>query len=231
MEKNKLSIRKKSLVSNFLNSILRQLKLFLLFFISKKYKKVVEKEEIDPRTLQPYILTISNNTSETIKDFKILSFLEYQNSKDLDKEGNIFIKKNEGNITIKSGISDITYNDILFQFMVQPFQVGLTYIIAFNNQEQMTKTFKITTKDAHGNTAQKTLVPTIDPYQQQTNIVAVKYNYGIDMFTDIIYSEILPNTTFSMYFYPNPTPDKYLMNIKLESKKTNFQKFVQWLKK
>lgn len=39
MKKNKLSIREKSLLSNFLNSVLRQLKLFILFFIPKKYKK------------------------------------------------------------------------------------------------------------------------------------------------------------------------------------------------
>ena len=228
MKKNKLSIKEKSLVSNFLNSVLRRLKLFILFFIPKKYKKVVEKDEIDPTTLQPYILTISNNTSETIKDFKILSFSEYQNSKYLDNVGNIFIKKNKGYISIRSGIHNISYKDILFQFMVQPFQVGLTYVVAFGNQEQSTKTFEIITKDANGNLAQKTLVPTIDPYQQQTNIVVVKYNYGIDMFTDIIYSEILPKTTFSIYFYPNPTTG--IKKIEFQSKKTKFQKFVEWLK-
>jgi hypothetical protein len=217
-------------LSNFLNKILRKIKLFILFFIPKKYKKVVEKEEIDPRILTPYILTISNNTSETIKDFKILSFLEYQNSKDLDKEGNIFIKKNKGNITIKSGIPDISYNQILYQFMNQPILVGLTYIMS-TNKEQITKFIEIKKKDAVGNESYSALAPTIDPYQYQTNIVAVKYNYGIDMNTNIICSEILPNTTFNIYFYPNPTPDKYLMKIKLESKKTRFKKFVDWLKK
>jgi hypothetical protein len=228
MGKIKLSIREKSLLSNFLNSVLRQIKLFILFFIPKKYKKVVEKEEIDKRTLQPYILNVSNNTSETIKDFKIISFLEYQNSKYLDKEGNLFIKKDKGEISIKSGIPNISYKDILFQFMAQPFQVGLTYIMS-SKQEQITKLIQINTKYANGNEAYRTLVPTIDPYQQQSNIVAIKKNYGIDMFTDIIYSEILPKTTFSIYFYPNATSG--IKKIEFQSKKTKFQKFVEWLKK
>ena len=218
-------MKEKSLLSNFLNSVLRQLKLFILFFIPKKYKKVVEKEEIDPRTLQPYILNISNNTSETIKDFKIISFLEYQNSEYLDKEGNLFIKKDKGEISIKSGIPNISYKDILFQFMAQPFQVGLTYIMS-SNQEQIIKLIQINTKDANGNEAYRTLVPTIDPYQQQTNIVAIKKNYGIDMFTNLIYSEILPLTQFNIYFYPNA-----IIKSNSESKKTKFQKFVEWLKK
>lgn len=225
MKKNKLSIKEKSLLSNFLNSVLRQLKLFILFFIPKKYKKVVEKEEIDTRTLQPYILNVSNNTSETIKDFKIISFLEYQNSKYLDKEGNLFIKKDKGEISIKSGIPNISYKDILFQFMAQPFQVGLTYIMS-SKQEQITKLIQINTKDANGNEAYRTLVPTIDPYQQQSNIVAIKKNYGIDMFTNVIYSEILPLTQFNIYFYPNA-----IIKSNSESKKTKFQKFVEWLKK
>jgi len=49
------------------------------------------------------------------------------------------------------------------------------------------------------------------------------------MFTDIIYSEILPKTTFSIYFYPNATSG--IKKIEFQSKKTKFQKFVEWLKK
>lgn len=114
--------------------------------------------------------------------------------------------------------------------MQMPFSVGLTYIMS-TNIEQITEIIEIITKDAIGNEAHKTLVPTIDPYQQQTNIVAVKYNYKIDMFTDVICNEIFPKTTFLIYLFPNPTSDKYLIKIKLESKKTKFQKFLEWLKK
>ena len=64
MKKNKLSIREKSLVSNFLNSILRKLKLFILFFIPKKYKEFVEESEL----CQPYSIIIDNIGDEILEN-------------------------------------------------------------------------------------------------------------------------------------------------------------------
>ena len=64
------------------------------------------------------------------------------------------------------------------------------------------QTLAVNTRDANGNLAQKTLVPTIDPYQQQTNIIAMKYAYRIDGFTKITIAQVLQNATVSLYFYP-----------------------------
>jgi hypothetical protein len=221
MEKIKLAIRKKSLLSKIKYSILRQIKSFLLFFIPKKYKEFVEIKGIDPKTLQPYILKITNNTNETLKEFKILSFKSHQNTKCLNDDGNYFIKKNKGEIIIESSIPNVYYKDILTSFTQIPFSVGLTYIMSANI-EQITKVIEVKRKDGFGNEEFRTLVPTIDPYQQQTNIVAVRKNYTIYAFTDIIYSELLPNTIVNMYFYPDAI---------IVLPKTKFEKFLAWLKK
>jgi hypothetical protein len=47
------------------------------------------------------------------------------------------------------------------------------------------------------------LVPTIDPYQQQTDIIAMKYGYRIDGFTKIVIRQVLANATLKLYFYPS----------------------------
>ena len=48
----------------------------------------------------------------------------------------------------------------------------------------------------------RTIVPVIDPYQQQTSIVAVKQLYAIDGFTKITFSSIFANSVFRLQFYP-----------------------------
>jgi hypothetical protein len=85
--------------------------------------------------------------------------------------------------------------------MNQPYSVGLTYIQSAT-ANQVLETISVNTKDANGNLAQKTLVPTIDPYQQQTNIIAMKYAYRIDGFTKLIIRQVLANATVKLYFYP-----------------------------
>jgi hypothetical protein len=90
---------------------------------------------------------------------------------------------------------------MLYQFMNNPYSVGLTYIQSAT-ANQVLETLSVNTKDANGNLAQKTLVPTIDPYQQQTSIIAMKYAYRIDGFTKIIIRQVLGNANVKLYFYP-----------------------------
>jgi hypothetical protein len=85
--------------------------------------------------------------------------------------------------------------------MNNPYSTGLTYIQS-STAGQVLETLSVNTRDANGNEAQKTLVPTIDPYQQQSDIIALKYPYRIDGFTKIIIRSILASSTVKLYFYP-----------------------------
>ena len=60
----------------------------------------------------------------------------------------------------------------------------------------------LNTRDANGNVAQKSLIPIIDPYQQQTNVVALKTPFRIDGFTKLIIQSVSANSTSKFYFYP-----------------------------
>jgi len=91
---------------------------------------------------------------------------------------------------------------MLYQFMNNPFSVGLTYLQS-GTTNQVLETLAINTRDANGNEAQKTLVPTIDPYQQQSDIIAMRYGFRIDGFTKIKISQVLANATVKLYFYPS----------------------------
>jgi hypothetical protein len=87
--------------------------------------------------------------------------------------------------------------------MNQPFAVGLTYIESVSgSSSQITQTFTLNTQDANGNQLLRTIVPTIDPYQQQSTIVAVKQLYNIDGFTKLTFASILASVVFRVHFYP-----------------------------
>lgn len=149
------------------------------------------------QTSQPYIVDVTSTSGSAVTNFEILGSFQFINNAGFTAGGDLVI----GSITISSGISDITYREMLYQFMNQPFSVGLTYIQSAT-ANQVLETISVNTRDSNGNLAQKTLVPTIDPYQQQTNIIAMKYAYRIDGFTKLVIRQVLANASIKLYFYP-----------------------------
>jgi len=149
------------------------------------------------QTSQPYIVNVTSTSGSAVANFEILGSYQYINNTGFTAGGDLVI----GSITISSGISDVTYREMLYQFMNNPYSVGLTYLQSAT-ANQVLETLSINTRDANGNQAQKTLVPTIDPYQQQTTIIAMKYAYRIDGFTKVIIRQVLANATVKIYFYP-----------------------------
>jgi hypothetical protein len=146
-------------------------------------------------TSQPYIITITN-TGAAVNNFEVLGSYEFINNVGFTA-GSLTI----GSITISSAIPNVTYQQMLYQFMVSPYSTGLTYIQSATSN-QVLETISVNTKDANGNIAQKVFVPTIDPYQFQSTIIAMKYGYRIDGYTKLIIASVLANATVKLYFYP-----------------------------
>jgi len=146
---------------------------------------------------QPYIVNITSTSGASVPNFEVLGSYQYINNAGFTANGDLVI----GSVTISSGISDVNYREMLYQFMNNPYSVGLTYIQSATTN-QVLETISVNTRDANGNLAQKTLVPTIDPYQQQTSIIAMKYAYRIDGFTRLVIRNILAGSTLKLYFYP-----------------------------
>ena len=145
-------------------------------------------------TSQPYILSIANSTTDAVADVAV--FNAY---KSLAASATNF--DNPAAITISMGIGGLTYGEMLYQSMNKPFVVGMTYLNSTNNA-QVLETLKISQKDINGNESHKSIVPTLDPYQQQTGSVAIAFNYKIDGFTKMTISSLLASATLNLYLYP-----------------------------
>lgn len=143
-------------------------------------------------TSQPYIINVANTTGAAINNVLVLG------------ANNNVTAPNFGNpvgITITMGIANVTYTEFLFQTMNKPFLVGLTYLQSVN-PAQVLETLALRHKDSNGNLCDKTIVPIIDPYQQQNNVIAIKNLYTVDGLAQFTLSSVLANTTMKLYIYP-----------------------------
>lgn len=159
-------------------------------------------------TAQPYIIQVSNASATAVSNFDVLGAYQYVNGitgvATFDASGSLLVTGVGYGITISSAISNVNYREFLYQSMNSPFSVGLTYIESVaGSSTQVTQTITLNTRDANGNQALKTLVPTIDPYQQQSTIIAMKQYYRIDGFTKLTIASVLASAVFRLHFYPS----------------------------
>jgi hypothetical protein len=146
---------------------------------------------------QPYIVVVTATSGSAVSNFDILGSYQYINNSGFTAGGDLVV----GICTISSGIANVSYREMLWQFQNNVFSVGLTYMQS-TNASQILSTVSVNTRDANGNVAQKSLIPIIDPYQQQTNVVAMKTPFRIDGFTKLIIQSVSASSTTKFYFYP-----------------------------
>jgi hypothetical protein len=147
-------------------------------------------------TSQPYIINVQNTTAANISNVTILGAYTFIGTSSP-------AYGNASGISITMGITNVTYTEFLYQSMNSPFSVGMTYIQSLGGSSaQITQPITLNTQDANGNQALKSLIITIDPYQQQTSVVAVKQLYRIDGYTKLTISTLLPNAVVQFQFYP-----------------------------
>jgi len=148
---------------------------------------------------QPYILTVSNasNAAVTIDVFGAYIYLNNAGF----SGGSLTVS----NVTITSGLSNVTYYNLLNQSSVSPFTIGSTLISSVNGTtSQVLAPLTLSTLDANGNQATKILTPVIDPYQQQSGVIELKQPFRIDGFTKLTFS-IYASTSVQFQFYPSDT--------------------------
>jgi hypothetical protein len=156
----------------------------------------LEKSNDEIMTSQPYIVNIENTTDKIIENVSLF-FGNSQNELLFDKKGNYVAN----GLIISSGVPNVTYNHIVKNFITNKFNIGLTYIQSVSVNQVLEK-FTYKHQNSNGVFHGRVITPTIDPYQQQTNIVAVKTKYTLDGDTEIILHKIQPKTIVRMYFYP-----------------------------
>ena len=148
---------------------------------------------------QPYIITVSNasNAAVTIDVFGAYIYLNNAGF----SGGSLTVS----NVTITSGLSNVSYYNLLNQSSVSPFTVGSTLISSVNGTtSQVLQPLTLSTLDANGNQATKILTPVIDPYQQQSGVIELKQPFRIDGFTKLTFS-IYASSSVQFQFYPSDT--------------------------
>ncbi len=147
-------------------------------------------------TSQPYIINIANTTGGALTATIYGAYSQ------------LFGQTNYGNATginVTSGITNITYGEILGQSMSKPFECGLIYLQS-TNTSQITQALTITHKDANGMQMTMPVIPTKDPYQNLDTVLAVRYRFKMDGFASIAVS-ILAGATLTMQIYPSEIAD------------------------
>jgi len=150
-------------------------------------------------TSQPYVINVTSTSGSPVADFSILgsnTFL-YGSAGATWTNGSLVI----GSITISSGTPGVTYQQMLAQFTQQPFTCGLTYYKS-STAGQIDQILSVITRDANGNSQTMPIVPTIDPYQQQSNVIVIPNVFTVDGFTSVVIASVLANATVTFQLYP-----------------------------
>lgn len=148
---------------------------------------------------QPYAITISSASGAAVENFDVLGAYQYINNSGFTAGGSLVI----GSVTISSAIPNVSYLELLYQSMNNPFTVGLTYLSCSSPVAQVQEVFSIQTKDANGTVVTIPIVPNVDPYQFQNGINAVNQEYRIDGYTKLTFANILPNAILTIRWFPS----------------------------
>ena len=156
-------------------------------------------------TSQPYIVSLYNSSSADVSSVEVGSAYNVITSVSNNAAGDVAVNANTGGIKYTMGISGVTYLEFLWQTSSKPFVVGLTYLQCDSTSTQVLQTITVKVVDTNGNQQQKTLVPTIDPYQNQSDITVLKHTYKWDGFTSLTVNSITTAKTLKVYLFPSET--------------------------
>jgi len=156
--------------------------------------------DADASSSQPYIISLYNSSSQDISS--VIVGAAYTAISTIGTTAEL---GNTAGISYTMGISGVTYLEWLWQTTTKPFVVGLTYLQMDGSSSGVLQTIVVKVVDANGNQQQKTLVPTIDPYQNQTDITVLKHTYKFDGFTSLTVNSIATTKTLKIYLFPSET--------------------------
>lgn len=151
----------------------------------------------------PYIVQASNASASSVTTtlFEALTYLQNPPSGSSWSNGSLV----QNNVTISSLVTNVSYNQLLGQSQVSPFNIGQTLIVAVGGTPtQAQQPLTLTTRDANGMQASKVMTPILDPYQNLSNAIVLQIPFSIDMFTGITFN-LAAGQVVQFFFYPADT--------------------------
>jgi hypothetical protein len=146
-----------------------------------------------------YSIAISSASAAAVNNFDIFGASQYLNNAlySFNTNGDLVI----GAVTITSTTPGITYRDLLYQTLTQPFTNGMTYIQCSSPVAQILVPYTITTKDSTGVLMSIPGKPKKDPYQQQSDLLIDSSVWSIDGLSKMTFNQILPFAVLNLDFY------------------------------
>lgn len=157
----------------------------------------VNMHQYNAKTSMPYEFTVANaNTVATACSL----FNSYVNR----------TASNFGNavgITITSTLSNVTYAGLLAQTEHKNFECGMVYIeVTAGSNSGVTAAINLTQLDGTNESTTKTLLPKLNPMQQQANVIEFYNTFKINGYTNLAIT-IPASTTVKYSFYASATVD------------------------
>jgi hypothetical protein len=157
----------------------------------------VNMHQYNAKTSMPYEFTVANsNTVAT----SVSLFNSYVNR----------TASNQGapaGVVIASTLSNVTYAGLLAQSEHKNFECGMIYIeVTAGSNSGVTAAINLTQLDATNESTTKTLLPKINPMQQQANVLEFYNTFKINGYTNLVIT-IPASTTIKYSFYASATID------------------------
>jgi hypothetical protein len=140
---------------------------------------------------QPIIIVITNAATSAIANVQIYGSLNNRTATNFGQNAAI---------TFTSGIPNVNYLQILGNSESKNFKVGRTMIIS-STSGQIEQTVNVAHYTDTGDQLNHFIIPTIDPYQQQTDRIVDDFEYLLDGFTSLTFTSILASATVTVRLY------------------------------
>lgn len=169
-------------------------------YFENHYSADGQQENLSAGLSQPYIINIDNTAvgAVNVANFDIFGALKYLYSAGW---ANGVLTLN--GVKISSGLSNVTYQELLGQTAFNPFTVGKTYLMSTaGSAAQILQPFTVETGDANGNKASRAMIPALSPNQMLQTVLEYKQAYRIDNYTKLVFSNIFAGASMQIHFYP-----------------------------
>jgi hypothetical protein len=154
------------------------------------------------QTAPQYILTISNASAQNVSAFDVFGASQYLSGNygggTWNADGSFTIN----GVTIRSGYTNVSYQQILTSVSYKPVTIGSVYLnsIAGSNA-QVTDAYQVTSLTAGGEKYESNIVPILDGYQFQSGITYNNNSFIIEPLTKLTWSTIYASAQFQLRFF------------------------------
>lgn len=148
---------------------------------------------VDDGVSDPFIITLNNTTGAAITSVTVFNAAAGINA---------FNDGVTAGVVVTYGYSNLTYEQFLFWLIGKTFKVSAIQVITTTNAQAI-QAMTVTTRNMTGAGEFKTIIPKVDPYQQQTGNIYQKVSFAINNLTTITLASLGAGLTVTYYFYPS----------------------------